>query len=303
MKLLAISVVLSSIISGSLMAQHKVRYGEDGRRNRSQISDKELLKISKSVVMLVDKSDLRIHDAETYKTYAQTLERTGYCSDQPFAKEVAVGWCSGFLVGQDTVVTAGHCIRSEFDCSRTAFIFDYTDNNYSGNQAKFQKSKVYNCSKIVSRSLNGEVDYAVLKLDRKVTDRSPMKLRESGKIKNRTKLAVLGHPEGIPLKVTVGGRVKRNSHPDIFLANLDTFGGNSGSAVISTETGDVEGILVAGVTDSRYSNSKGCMVVNKCFNSLILNQIFKRKKCTAPLDGKLKSGEQVVRIKHVLPYL
>ena len=47
-----------------------------------------------------------------------------------------------------------------------------------------------------------------------------------------------------------------------FVANLDTYGGNSGSAVFNTDTGLVEGILVRGENDFVYSN--GCRVSNVC---------------------------------------
>ena len=43
--------------------------------------------------------------------------------------------------------------------------------------------------------------------------------------------------------------VRENNNSDYFQANLDAYGGNSGSAVINAETHEVEGILVRGSYD------------------------------------------------------
>ena len=50
-----------------------------------------------------------------------------------------------------------------------------------------------------------------------------------------------------------------------FSANLDTYGGNSGSAVFNAVNGQIEGILVRGATD--YVSRGGCRVSNRISNS------------------------------------
>ena len=50
-----------------------------------------------------------------------------------------------------------------------------------------------------------------------------------------------------------------------FNANLDTYGGNSGSAVFNASTGEVEGILVRGATD--YVRNGSCQVSNRIGNN------------------------------------
>ena len=55
----------------------------------------------------------------------------------------------------------------------------------------------------------------------------------------------------------------RDPSPDgYFVANLDTYGGNSGSAVFNATSGKVEGILVRGENDYVWRGS--CRVSNKC---------------------------------------
>src|SRR5690606_39537024 len=60
-------------------------------------------------------------------------------------------------------------------------------------------SSAYSCKKIISQSLNGATkdDFAVIELDRKVTDRNPLKFRRSGKVTTGTPLVVIGHPTGL----------------------------------------------------------------------------------------------------------
>ena len=52
----------------------------------------------------------------------------------------------------------------------------------------------------------------------------------------------------------------RAINPTFFSANLDTFGGNSGSPVFQAGTSTVAGLLVRGAPD--YRRSGACTVVN-----------------------------------------
>lgn len=80
----------------------------------------------------------------------------------------------------------------------------------------------------------------------------------------------IGHPSGLPRKYA-GAQVAKvwSQSPDgsyRFVANLDSFAGNSGSGVFST-AGELVGILVAGATD--FFSSGGCVAVNTCPNSSV----------------------------------
>ena len=56
-------------------------------------------------------------------------------------------------------------------------------------------------------------------------------IRREGAPSVGTPLVVSGHPAGIPLKIAGGATVRSSQHPEYFDANLDTYGGNSGSPV------------------------------------------------------------------------
>jgi hypothetical protein len=87
---------------------------------------------------------------------------------------------------------------------------------------------------------------------------------KGGKIDDRTPIVVIGHPSGLPTKIAGGAKVRDNSNDIFFSANLDTFGGNSGSAVFNEKSGEVVGILVRGENDYVNDKDRECQVVNKC---------------------------------------
>ena len=125
-------------------------------------------------------------------------------------------------------------------------------------------AEVYRCSAIVGRTQTSTDDWAVVRLDRAVTGRAPLAIRRSGSVALNDSLYVVGHPSGLPVKLAGGASVRNNSPATYFEANLDTYGGNSGSPVFNAVTGEVEGILVRGNTDYVLNSSLGCYTSNVC---------------------------------------
>ena len=109
------------------------------------------------------------------------------------------------------------------------------------------------------RSLRDEI----IRLEREV-DSEPLELSEDA-LYVGDELYVIGHPAGLPLKVADGARV-RQIKDEHFVANLDTYGGNSGSAVFSMETDKVVGLLVRGETDFVWDSEHQCKRSNRCGN-------------------------------------
>lgn len=245
----------------------KVIYGEDNRVDVFESTNSAYVELAKSTAAMISGSNLKRLNTDETEINDTTLQGRGICSHERFAKQITAANCSGFLVAPNVLVTAGHCIRSEADCRSWKWVFDFKVDYAEQGKVTVSNNSVYSCKKIISQTLSSVTkdDYAVIELDRKVTDRQPLKFRKTGKIRTGEPLVVIGHPTGLPTKIADGSNV-RSLASKYFVANLDTYGGNSGSAVFNAKTHEVEGILVRGDTDYVYSSTYGCQVSNVCKN-------------------------------------
>jgi len=245
-----------AVLCAPTLAYNKVIYGDDNRLDIFEVTNSMHLRLAKATAGKVSNYNL---DEQVNGTFKLTGSRLNVCEGDKFDGQVTSATCSGFLVesnGKEYLVTAGHCISSDRDCSSHKWVFDYALNDNAQSDIYVGKDSVYACKKMVERKLDSRTgaDYAVLELDRKVTGREPLRVRTSGKIQNGEEILVIGHPTGLPSKVAGDAFVRDNSKSAYFETNLDTFAGNSGSAVFNANTGDVEGILVRGHTD--YASSR-----------------------------------------------
>ncbi len=244
----------------------KVVYGTDGRQDIYEVVNPTHLELARSTAAMIPGNLLQSEVDESITITGKTLEGDGMCSSERFAKQRTAAMCSGFLVGGQYLVTAGHCIQSQADCDSNNWVFDYNVKSKGQAEYKVSKQNVYRCSSIVSRKLqrDNQDDYALIKLDRVVEGRSPLKFRTSGKIKDKTRLVMIGHPSGLPTKIEATGAIRNNANAIFFQATTDSYGGNSGSAIFNFETNEVEGILVRGESDYTYDSNKGCYLTKVC---------------------------------------
>ncbi len=239
-----------------------VIYGSDGRQDVYQASE-ALKLLADSTVALVKNTDLTEASGRVQiagKSFASSYQ---LCSSERFREQNTSAFCSGSLVGPDTIITAGHCITSQSDCVGTSFVFGFAVKSAGVLPTQVSSSEVYRCREIVSRVLeNSGRDYAVIKLDRAVPNHAVLKVRRSGEASVGDPLLVIGHPVGLPTKITTGGKVRSVANSDYYVTNLDTYGGNSGSAVFNAQTLEIEGILVRGEQD--FVSQGGCNVSKVC---------------------------------------
>jgi len=263
-------LLLSGLVTFSVSAADKVVYGDDNRLDLYETTNTLHAELARSTAAMISGSKLTNRSGDNIKLTGSTLSGRGICADAKFADQLTTANCSGFLVGPNLIVTAGHCIRSQSDCNSYKWVFDFaiTAAEQSRGEMNVKSENVYNCKRIIERTLDRSTmnDYALIELDREVSDRAPLAVRTEGKIEARRPLVVIGHPTGLPSKVSAGAYVRDNSNDYYLVSNLDTFGGNSGSAVFDAETGMVEGILVRGETDYVYDSSRGCRVPKVCTN-------------------------------------
>jgi len=244
-----------------------VVYGDDNRIETYQASAKMQALASSTAGMFRNVKGVKTGDYTILPPNTLGSDM-GLCEGESFEKQSNAVVCSGFLVGPDLLVTAGHCIQNQNDCNDVSWVFDYklkADTDRA--DVMVSNDKVYKCSKVIEAKLESKqdgtkIDYSLVKLDRAVIGKTPLKFRTSSKVKNMTDIVVIGHPSGLPQKVAAGAKVLLNNNANFFQTNLDTFGGNSGSAVFDEKTGSVEGILVRGAKDYERS-PEGCVRVHK----------------------------------------
>lgn len=261
-----LSILLMPALS---YAKAPIIYGEDDRKDYAEASLAKQ-KLSNSIVSLWTLGSLAKDKNDVYYLATRTLENAqGLCKTEKFSQQLSGAFCSGSLVGEDLILTAGHCITDQESCNSSAIVFGFNEtevkksrtfNNGGRTYIATASSNIYRCTKIIKRALDKN-DYALIKLDRKVAGHKPLVLERTATVKANDKVFVIGHPIGSTLKVTDNAKV-RSVGQTSFRADLDTFGGNSGSAVFSEKTNKIIGILVSGDTDF-VNTSKGCKVYNK----------------------------------------
>ena len=265
------SFILLILISTSLQlfASEKVIYGEDNRVDVVDCDNPLYVDLAHSTAAQITSSNIT-KDGDRYKIDGSSLAfEYRVCKDERYASQKTVANCSGFLVKDDLLVTAGHCIKTMNDCRRRHWVFGYYADESGQTVTTLPKENIYRCTEIISQTLDSGTknDFALIRLDRAVVGRNPLQVRTSGKIKKGTELVIIGHPLGLPAKIADNAFVRSNIKQKYFAANLDSFGGNSGSAVINIETGLVEGILVRGERDFIYDSSTRCNRMKRCSNN------------------------------------
>lgn len=249
---------------GTQETSRPVVYGVDDRVDAWEIGDPSWAALVRDAsVVLVSAENLDQRDPEAVQVLGTSLGRAyQLCADQRFVEQPSGGQCSGTLIAPDLVVTAGHCIDAG-SCAGTRMVFDYRYDAAGALAPISAAEDVYACSAVVARALEGDRDFAVVRLDRPVVGRTPARVRGSDEALGVGEaVTLIGYPSGIPVKYAPGGRVTSSGAPalELFNATVDAFGGNSGSGVFNGAQEQV-GILVRGATD--YVQRGGCFVVNE----------------------------------------
>jgi V8-like Glu-specific endopeptidase len=242
----------------------KVIYGTDDRLDFFDVAEQLWKTKSESTVALIQSSKLKNSGSGFSIATTNYGQSQSLCKTEPFYEQVSAAFCSGSLIGPDLIITAGHCIRTASSCSTTKFVFNFAYKIKGVDPKNVGADDVYSCKELIHSELDNSTmnDFAIVRLDRKVVGRSPLPIRQQGQIGLGDNLVVIGHPSGLATKIAGGATVRDVSKGPYFVTNLDTYGGNSGSAVFNADTGIVEGILVRGEQDFKYQN--GCYVSNVC---------------------------------------
>lgn len=250
-------------IIGVVRSQQKVVYGVDNRMDLYEVTDPAILADAASVVSIVSESGLSDNGDGTWTLSGPTFQSDySLCDSEPFGSQPTVAFCTGFLVDPSLIVTAGHCIQ-DGNLATSRFVFGFEMEDGTTPRTVIPEADVCRGHRIIGRQqMSGGPDWAVVQLDRAILHRPFVRIRRQGVVGDGQALHVIGHPTGLPMKYAPDAVVRENDASAYFVANLDTYGGNSGSPVFNSSTHDVEGVLVRGETDFVYDG--GCYVSNVC---------------------------------------
>lgn len=240
-------------------------YGEDDRVDWYAVEDGALARLAResSVALLREESLRRRPDGRFDVLGPPLREHLNACASEAFEEQTVAARCSGVLVDERLILTAGHCALSIVECAEQRWVFNYA--LAAPDEAPLlTDDDVYRCVSVpVSRRHAGSAgqrwDYAWIELDRPVVPpRRPAPLGVEPVAKGE-RVVVIGYPNGIPLKLDTGAQVLavRPAWYDYFTLNSDTFDGSSGSAVFD-QRAQLAGVFVRGGRDHEYREDAGC---------------------------------------------
>lgn len=252
-------------------------FGNDDRHAVTPSSPENPIARSTAVGVLLP----LITQQDNGKYKIETSSLSGFlCADQKFSLFPSIGYaCSAFLVAPDLLVTAGHCSvnvgeaihETELYCKVYGWVFDYQVDDFGQiNTDHVSPDNFYTCKEIVYAINNyptiPSLDFAIIRLDRPVINRTPLKLSPVPASVGSA-VSMIGHPDGAPTIFSGNANVLAiNPIADSVITNLDAFDGNSGSAVFN-QNNDVVGILIGGTPASFVnlsSSGQQCSVYNTC---------------------------------------
>lgn len=244
-----------------LQKNSNVIYGDDGR---TEISDAaaDLQELARSTVAFIPNEKMVFDSVFNKYNFKSESNYMNFCPTERFKTQPRFADCSGTLIAEDLILTAGHCVSTPKDCKETKIVFDYKMNSFDKTIDSIRAENVYSCQKIMAfKNQKFDTDYAIIQLDRAVTERKPLEFSNTALTYQDT-LMLIGHPDGLPTKITLNGKIRSLIEERYFKATLDAFSGNSGSAVFDQSTHKIVGVLVRGEVD--YERKNGCMISKVC---------------------------------------
>ncbi len=223
-------------------------WGKDSRVDFYEIEDEQVKKNAGCVAAICKEDNLIDTNKGFFILKVKNYGKTFNLSDnEPFHHQpIAAGkLCTGVLVEEDMIATAGHCVNV-MDGTDLHIVFGFKMEDPSTPVIRVSEDNIYKGVKVVRKVLIREFnkpDWALVRLDRKVVGQTVAKLSKD--ISCDQPVYTMGHPCGLPLKYAPGANI-RDVSDACFGANLDIYQNNSGSPVFNSDTHEVIGIVARG---------------------------------------------------------
>ncbi|MCX6245881.1 MAG: serine protease [Bacteroidetes bacterium] len=236
---------------------------------KTTILPSEVLKSARCVCAIINKSYLTETDTGytikasklCYKFVTAGSVSLQLCRSEKFIEEICASTGTGWAYKDNLIVTATHCFKknNETDYSNYLFIFDFLEID-SG--AIISKTRVFRpVGKVTLKPEDKNLEFTIIQVDRPVPEFRYAELDNvppSSINPITTRLFMLGHPLGLPLKYAPDGKISYSAD-NYFITNLNAYAGNSGSPVFRSGTKKVVGMLVCGNNDFEQG-ATGCAV-------------------------------------------
>jgi V8-like Glu-specific endopeptidase len=248
-------------------------YDADDRQDAYEIDSPVLRNLARdSTVALVDASFPIVPEDLEQRALGETRQ---LCPSERFADQPVFARCSGVVIDDDLIVTAGHCVDAASPCERQVWAFGYAVDPDTGS-AQLRARDLYRCRSIpvaFQPKIDAESrpDYAVVQLDRPVLGSGHPARIASDALELGASVNVIGYPNGLPVKIDCGARVLDRSDDGIrrdYGLTSDTYAGSSGAAVID-ERDQVAAIVVRGGQDYEYDATAHCWASRQVFGAQI----------------------------------
>jgi len=219
-------------------------YGADDRIEVGKAAQ-ELASAARSVAAIVRSDNIEVGQGGAMALRGDgILDDPPWCPRERFVAQPRAAYCTGFLVSQNLIATAAHCVRADEDtgarglaCSELSVVFDYRMSADGEGTEALERDAIYRCDAVEDGLYypGGGPDWRIFRLDRAVlsAERPALPISTATDLSPGTAVASIGHPAGLPMKVMGNAAVLRARPLGGYITDLDTFTGSSGSPVLA----------------------------------------------------------------------